>query len=33
MTKQLNGETEMTDDDPEAVVPAIPAVLMPAVAI
>jgi len=33
MTKELNGETEMTDDDPEAVVPAIPAVLMPAVAI
>jgi len=33
MTKELNGGTEMIDDDPEAVVPAIPAVLMPAVAI
>jgi NADH:ubiquinone oxidoreductase subunit H len=33
MTKELNGETEMVADDPEAIVPAIPAVLTPAVAI
>jgi aerobic C4-dicarboxylate transport protein len=32
MTKELNGETEMIDDDPEAIVPAIPAMLTPAVA-
>ena len=33
MTRELNGETEMIDDDPEAIVPAIPAMLTPAVAI
>jgi aerobic C4-dicarboxylate transport protein len=33
MTKELNGETEMIADDPEAIVPAIPALLTPAVAI
>jgi aerobic C4-dicarboxylate transport protein len=33
MTKELNGETELVADDPEAIVPAIPAVLTPAVAI
>lgn len=33
MTKELNGETEMVADDPEAIVPANPAVLTPAVAI
>jgi aerobic C4-dicarboxylate transport protein len=33
MAKELNGETEMIDDDPEAIVPAIPATLTPAVAI
>ncbi len=33
MTKELNGETEMIADDPEAIVPAIPAMLTPAVAI
>ena len=33
MTRELNGETEMIADDPEAIVPAIPASLTPAVAI
>jgi aerobic C4-dicarboxylate transport protein len=33
MRRELDGETEMLADDPEAIVPAIPAVLTPAVAI
>jgi aerobic C4-dicarboxylate transport protein len=33
MKRELDGETEMIADDPEGIVPAIPAVLTPAVAI
>ena len=33
MTRELDGETEMIADDPEAIVPAIPAMLTPVVAI
>ena len=33
MTKELNGETEMIDDDPEAIVPAIPGTLIPVAAV
>jgi len=33
MTKELNGETEMIDDDPDAFVPAIPGTLRPVAAV
>ena len=33
MTKELNGETEMIDDDPDSIVPAIPGTLIPVAAV